>query len=52
MNVALPEVDGRILSRAVSFKGRARRDAATQTDVVEYAPMPDRADFTAALAAN
>jgi cobaltochelatase CobN len=52
MNVALPEVDGRILSRAVSFKGRSRRDAATETDVVEYVPVPDRADFTAALAAN
>ncbi|MDH3229676.1 MAG: cobaltochelatase subunit CobN [Alphaproteobacteria bacterium] len=52
MNVALPEVDGRILARAVSFKGRARRDDATETDVVEYLPVPDRADFTAALAAN
>ena len=52
MNVALPEVDGRILSRAVSFKGRARRDDATQADVVEYVPLANRADFTAALAAN
>jgi cobaltochelatase CobN len=52
MNVALPEVDGRILARAVSFKGRARRDDATETDVVEYVPVADRADFTAALAAN
>ena len=52
MNVALPEVDGRILSRAVSFKGRARRDDATETDVVEYIPLADRVDFTAALAAN
>ncbi len=52
MNVALPEVDGRILARAVSFKGRARRDAATETDVVDYVPVADRADFTAALAAN
>src|SRR3546814_4672321 len=30
MNVALPEVDGRLLTRAVSFKGAARWDAATQ----------------------
>ena len=30
MNVALPEVDGRILSRAVSFKGEARFDETTQ----------------------
>ena len=51
MNVALPEVDGRILSRAVSFKGRARRDDATQTDVVAYEPVPDRTGFVADLAA-
>jgi cobaltochelatase CobN len=52
MNVALPEVDGRILARAVSFKGRVRRDAATQADVVDYVPVADRVDFTATLAAN
>ncbi len=50
MNVALPEVDGRILSRAVSFKGSARRDEATQTDVVAYEPIPDRIGFVADLA--
>ena len=52
MNVALPEVDGRVLTRAVSFKGEARFDAATQTSVVAYEPRPDRIDFVAALAAN
>ena len=52
MNVALPEVDGRILARAVSFKARARFDAATQTDIVAYQPIADRIDFTAELAAN
>ncbi len=51
MNVALPEVDGRILSRAVSFKGRRERDALTQSDIVEYLPVADRCDFVAALAA-
>jgi cobaltochelatase CobN len=51
MNVALPEVDGRILARAVSFKGRARRDQATETDVTVYQPVPDRLAFTAKLAA-
>jgi cobaltochelatase CobN len=50
MNVALPEVDGRILSRAVSFKGAARYDTASQTDIVAYEPVPDRIDFVAALA--
>ncbi len=50
MNVALPEVDGRILSRAVSFKGAARRDVDAQTDIVAYEAVPDRIAFTAELA--
>ena len=52
MNVALPEVDGRILARAVSFKAAAQRDALTQTDIVRYEPVADRIEFTALLAAN
>ncbi|GGF63489.1 cobaltochelatase subunit CobN [Terasakiella brassicae] len=52
MNVALPEVDGRILARAVSFKGLAQRDELTQCDIVSYKPVPDRLTFTAELAAN
>ena len=51
MNVALPEVDGRILTRAVSFKGQARRNALVEADIVEYQPVADRIDFTARLAA-
>ena len=50
MNVALPEVDGRILARAVSFKAEARFDARTECPIVAYAPRPDRIDFTADLA--
>ncbi|MEM7173401.1 MAG: cobaltochelatase subunit CobN, partial [Pseudomonadota bacterium] len=52
MNVALPEVDGRLLSRAVSFKGEARYDPLTQSSIVTYQPLPDRIDFVARLAAN
>ncbi|MBO22846.1 MAG: cobaltochelatase subunit CobN [Rhodospirillaceae bacterium] len=52
MNVALPEVDGRVLTRAVSFKGTTVRDALTETDIVAYEPVQDRIDFTAGLAAN
>ena len=52
MNVALPEVDGRVLSRAVAFKTEARFDALSQIGVVTLAPVQDRIDFTAALAAN
>ncbi|MFQ5984013.1 MAG: cobaltochelatase subunit CobN [Alphaproteobacteria bacterium] len=52
MNVALPEVDGRILARAVSFKAAAHRDAETQTDIVAYKPVADRIEFVADLAAG
>ncbi len=52
MNVALPEVDGRILSRAISFKSEAFFDEATQCPIVTYQARGDRIDFVAALAAN
>ncbi len=52
MNVALPEVDGRILSRAVSFKGGAGRDALTEFDVITHQPDSDRIGFVADLAAG
>ncbi|MGE5514187.1 MAG: cobaltochelatase subunit CobN [Bacteroidota bacterium] len=51
MNVALPEVDGRILARAVSFKA-AIRDAATQCDIARHQPVADRIHFVAELAAR
>ena len=52
MNVALPEVDGRIVSRAVSFKGEAYFDAATQCPITTYQPQQDRIAFVTQLAAN
>ncbi|WP_169570204.1 cobaltochelatase subunit CobN [Sneathiella limimaris] len=52
MNVALPEVDGRILSRAVSFKADAGFDPITQTNRVAYKSVPDRIEFMAELAAS
>ncbi|MGF6231433.1 cobaltochelatase CobN [Inquilinus ginsengisoli] len=51
MNVALTEIDGRVLTRAVSFKSEARWDPLTECTVVAYRPVPDRIDFTADLAA-
>ncbi|HYD29954.1 MAG TPA: cobaltochelatase subunit CobN [Azospirillaceae bacterium] len=51
MNVALPEVDGRILVRAIAFKADARRHQATQSWIVIHKPAPDRVRFTAELAA-
>lgn len=52
MNVALPEIDGRLITRAVSFKAATRRDEATQCDIVGAAPVPDRIAFVAGLAAR
>ncbi|MGH1578097.1 cobaltochelatase subunit CobN [Planktotalea sp.] len=52
MNVALPEVDGRILSRAVSFKGEAYFDEATECPIATYRAQGDRIGFVAKLAAN
>ena len=51
MNVALPEVDGRILSRAVSFKGEAFFDDATQCPIATYRARGDRIAYVARLAA-
>jgi cobaltochelatase CobN len=50
MNVALPEIDGRILSRAISFKRQAARDELTQADIARHEPEPSRVSFVADLA--
>ncbi|OJF91924.1 cobaltochelatase subunit CobN [Pararhizobium antarcticum] len=52
MNVALPEVDGRILSRAVSFKAAAIYDPDVEANIVGHEPLADRVLFAARLAAN
>ncbi len=52
MNVALPEVDGRIITRAVSFKTVQTRNPDLETDVMVYEPVSDRIEFVAELAAN
>ena len=52
MSVALPEIDGRVLSRAVAFKSGADWDSLTETDIVAHRPRPDRMAFVAALAAR
>ena len=50
MHVALPEVDGRVLTRAVSFKAAARFDETVETNIVAHQPEPDRMAFVAELA--
>ncbi len=52
MNVALPEVDGRIITRAISFKSVANRHPQLETDVVIYQPVIDRVNYIAQLAKN
>jgi cobaltochelatase CobN len=52
MNVALPEVDGRIISRAISFKSVQTQDNNIETPVVVYQPVRDRIEFVADLAKN
>jgi cobaltochelatase CobN len=51
MHVALPETDGRILTRAISFKEARARDENLQFSRVVHAPMDDRVAFVADLAA-
>ena len=52
MNVSLPELDGRILTRAVSFKGEAYFDEATECRVSSYRAHGGRIAFVAELAAS
>lgn len=52
MHVVLPEIDGRILTRAVSFKEEGVYDEATQSTPVAFTPVSDRIRFVAELAAG
>ena len=52
MHIALPEVDGRLITRAVAFKAAARFDQRTECSIIVPQILPDRARFTAQLAAN
>lgn len=52
INIALPEVDGNIISRAVSFKAVQNWHPVLQTNVVGYVPHLERINFVADLAAN
>ena len=50
MNVALPEVDGRVLTRAFAFKDLGTWDERTECAIVASRPDPDRTAFVAELA--
>ena len=51
MNVVLPELDGRLLARAISFKAEAPVDPRIEFASVRHASDPDRVDYVARLAA-
>lgn len=52
MNVALPEVDGRVLTRAISFKSEAFFDEATECPIGSYRARGDRVEYVAELTKN
>jgi len=52
MNIALPEVDGRIFTRAISFKSAQIFDEETQCLLMRHQPIKSRVKFVAELAAN
>lgn len=50
MYIALPELDGRIITRPVSFKGLLRHNERTQSDIVIYCAAAERMRYVATLA--
>jgi len=52
MNIALPEIDGRIFTRAISFKSAQIFDEETQCLLMRHQPIKSRVKFVAELAAN
>ena len=51
MNVVLPELDGRLLTRAISFKSETTADPRLEFAGVHHEPAADRIDYVARLAA-
>ena len=52
MNVSLPEVDGRMMTRAIAFKSESRLDDLTECRIAGHQPRRDRVEFVAELASN
>jgi cobaltochelatase CobN len=52
MNVVLPELDGRLLSRAISFKAEGALDSRLEFASVRHTPCADRIAFVARQAAG
>ena len=52
MNVALPEIDGRVLTRAIAFKTAGAHDPRVEATIVSHQADRERCSFVAGLAAN
>lgn len=52
MNVALPELDGRIITRPISFKKARDKDALTDSSAVYYSVYPPGCNFVTQFARN
>lgn len=52
MNVVMPELDGKVLTRAISFKEPGDYDPLTESRPITYRPDMGRIRFAARLAAN
>jgi cobaltochelatase CobN len=52
MSVVLPELDGRIYTRAISFKADSLWHEKTQCRIVTYQPVQNRINYVVALAKN
>ncbi len=50
MNIALPEIDGRIIGRAVSFKKEVEKDRLTDSSILHYEAYIPACEFMAELA--
>ncbi len=47
MNIALPEIDGRVFTRAIAFKNPQNHDQMVQANIVVHTAEPGRVDFVA-----
>ncbi|MBP1651043.1 MAG: cobaltochelatase, CobN subunit [Bacteroidetes bacterium] len=52
MNIALPEIDGRIITTAISFKSSMGKDVLTDSDILQYSTHEEGCDFVVAFANN
>jgi cobaltochelatase CobN len=52
MNIVLPEVDGRVITKAISVKSVESQNQTLETDIIVYEPILDRVDFVADLTQN